>query len=288
MIAVIDYDAGNIKSVEKALIHLGADVSVTRNRDEIQRADKVILPGVGAFGDAMDKLESYGLDTVIREAVDKGKPFLGICLGLQLIFERSDEAPGVKGLSLLKGEILKIFETEKCDKVNIIAHSKGGLDSKYMIQNLGMEDGVASLTTLCTPHKGSPLASNILRAPKWILKIIAFFINFWYRIFGDKHPDSLAVCKQLAQSNDIEKETFLFSDKVYCQSYSSKMEKAKDDFVMGIPLMFSHYYEKGVDSDGAVSKESAVFGEYKGDAFDQSVSHTEITDFLTKKKKKET
>ena len=187
----------------------------------------------------------------------------------------------------LKGEILKIFETEKCDKVNIIAHSKGGLDSKYMIQNLGMEDGVASLTTLCTPHKGSPLASNILRAPKWILKIIAFFINFWYRIFGDKHPDSLAVCKQLAQSNDIEKETFLFSDKVYCQSYSSKMEKAKDDFVMGIPLMFSHYYEKGVDSDGAVSKESAVFGEYKGDAFDQSVSHTEITDFLTKKKKKE-
>ena len=187
----------------------------------------------------------------------------------------------------LKDEIIKILAIENCDKINIIAHSKGGLDAKYMIKSLDMEDGVASLTTLCTPHKGSPLASNILRAPKWILKIIAFFINFQYRLFGDRHPDSLAVCKQLAQSKDIEEETFFSSEKVYCQSYSSKMEKAKDDFVMGIPLMFSHYFEKNKDTDGAVSAESAVFGEYKGDAFDGSVSHTEITDFLTKKSKKE-
>ena len=108
MIAVIDYDAGNIKSVEKALMYLGADVKVTRSCEEILKADKVILPGVGAFGDAMDKLHSYGLVEVIHEVADKGTPFLGICLGLQLIFERSDEAPGVEGLSLLKGDILRI------------------------------------------------------------------------------------------------------------------------------------------------------------------------------------
>ncbi|MBQ7481174.1 MAG: imidazole glycerol phosphate synthase subunit HisH [Lachnospiraceae bacterium] len=108
MVAVIDYDAGNIKSVEKALVHLGADVVVTREPEKILNADKVILPGVGAFGDAMEKINGYGLEPVIHEVVDKGTPFLGICLGLQLMFERSDEAPSVKGLSLLKGEILRI------------------------------------------------------------------------------------------------------------------------------------------------------------------------------------
>lgn len=108
MVAVIDYDAGNIRSVEKALVHLGADVMVTREPEKILSAGKVILPGVGAFGDAMEKIRGYGLEPVIHEVVKKGTPFLGICLGLQLIFERSDEAPSVKGLSLLKGEILRI------------------------------------------------------------------------------------------------------------------------------------------------------------------------------------
>ena len=91
MIAIIDYDAGNIKSVEKALKYLGEDAVITRDREEILSADKVILPGVGAFGDAMSKLRQYGLDEVIRDVTAKGTPFLGICLGLQLLFERSDE-----------------------------------------------------------------------------------------------------------------------------------------------------------------------------------------------------
>lgn len=112
MIAIIDYDAGNIRSVEKALILLGQDVKVTGDRDEILAADKVILPGVGAFGDAMATIRTRGLEDVIRQVVDQGTPFLGICLGLQLLFERSDEAPGVKGLGILKGEILKIPEQE--------------------------------------------------------------------------------------------------------------------------------------------------------------------------------
>lgn len=108
MIAVIDYDAGNIKSVEKALIHLGQEVKITDNAREILSADKVVLPGVGAFGDAMGNLKRRGLDAVIRQAAERGTPFLGICLGLQLLFERSDEAPGTEGLGILPGEILKI------------------------------------------------------------------------------------------------------------------------------------------------------------------------------------
>ena len=108
MIAIIDYDAGNIKSVEKALNYLGQETVITRDRDEILRADKVILPGVGAFGDAMGKIRQYGLEPVIHEVIEKGTPFLGICLGLQLLFERSEETPGVSGLGVLKGEILRI------------------------------------------------------------------------------------------------------------------------------------------------------------------------------------
>ncbi len=112
MVAIIDYDAGNIKSVEKALRFLGQEAVVTRDRERIRKADKVILPGVGAFGDAMEKLSQYGLTEVIKETVDKGTPFLGICLGLQLLFDRSDEAPGVEGLGILKGKILRIPERE--------------------------------------------------------------------------------------------------------------------------------------------------------------------------------
>ena len=112
MVAIIDYDAGNIKSVEKALLHLGEEVIITRDREQILNSDKVILPGVGAFGDAMEKLRSYGLDKVIYEVVERKIPFLGICLGLQLLFEKSDETPGVEGLGVLKGEILRIPEKE--------------------------------------------------------------------------------------------------------------------------------------------------------------------------------
>ena len=110
MIAMIDYDAGNIKSVEKALKLLGQDVVITRNPEEILSADKVILPGVGAFGDAMSKLHEYGLVEVIKEVVERKIPFLGICLGLQLMFESSEETPGVEGLGILKGKILRIPE----------------------------------------------------------------------------------------------------------------------------------------------------------------------------------
>ncbi|MBQ7944694.1 MAG: imidazole glycerol phosphate synthase subunit HisH [Lachnospiraceae bacterium] len=112
MIAIIDYDAGNIKSVEKALISLGEEAVITRDKDEILAADHVILPGVGAFGDAMDKIRRYGLEEIIKEVVAKGTPFLGICLGLQLLFESSEETVGVEGLGILKGKIVKIPDNQ--------------------------------------------------------------------------------------------------------------------------------------------------------------------------------
>ena len=108
MIAIIDYDAGNLKSVEKALVRVGAEPVVTRDAKVITQADKVILPGVGAFGEAMEKLESFDLIDPIYKVVEKGTPFLGICLGLQLLFEYSEEKEGCKGLSLLKGGIKRI------------------------------------------------------------------------------------------------------------------------------------------------------------------------------------
>lgn len=112
MIAIIDYDAGNLKSVEKALLTLGQESVITRDFDTILRADKVILPGVGAFSDAMQNLKRYELDKVIREVVEKKTPFLGICLGLQLLFEESEESPGVEGLHILDGKILRIPDKE--------------------------------------------------------------------------------------------------------------------------------------------------------------------------------
>ena len=112
MVAIIDYDAGNIKSVEKAVNALGYEAVVTRDRSSILNAEHVILPGVGAFGDAMKKLHSYDLVEVIREVAANRTPFLGICLGLQLMFESSEEAPGVEGLSLLKGRIVRLPDTE--------------------------------------------------------------------------------------------------------------------------------------------------------------------------------
>lgn len=110
MIAIIDYDAGNIKSVEKAIQILGEEVIITRDRKHLKNAQGVILPGVGSFGDAMHKLQSYGLTDVIREIVSEDIPFLGICLGLHLLFESSEESPGVNGLGILPGEIVRFPE----------------------------------------------------------------------------------------------------------------------------------------------------------------------------------
>lgn len=136
MIAIIDYDAGNLKSVEKALQFLGQECVITRAFHEIKKADKVILPGVGSFGDAMSQLKKFELDKVIHEVAAEQKPFLGICLGLQLLFEGSEESDGVEGLHLLDGEIPRIPEQEGLKIPNIGWNSLDLQNNGRLFENL--------------------------------------------------------------------------------------------------------------------------------------------------------
>ena len=185
----------------------------------------------------------------------------------------------------LRDHVEKVLAETGADKVNLIVHSKGGLDSRYMINRLGMADKVASVTFLCTPHKGSRVATMLWGLPRPIKHLIAFWLNLWYRIFGDRHPDVLTVCDQLRHAPDGALE-HTENDGIFMQSYTTVLQKSRDDFVMGIPLRFSRRLEND-ESDGLVSVESAKFGEYRGHCTDESISHSEIVDFMVKKSKKE-
>ena len=203
MIAIIDYDAGNIKSVEKALQFLGQEVVITSDRETIMNADKAILPGVGAFGDAMNKLRERGLEEVIHDFVDTGKPFLGICLGLQLIFEKSEESPEATGLGLFKGTITKIPTTvngvsQKVPQIgwnNIVVNPDSkllaGLGENpyvYFVHSYYLEaensDEVAATTEYgvkidCAIEKGNVMATQFHpeKSSEVGLKILTNFIN---------------------------------------------------------------------------------------------------------------
>ena len=139
MIAIVDYDAGNIKSVEKALQFLEEEPKVTREKEVLLQADKVIVPGVGAFGDAMSKMHQYGLVEILREIAKKGTPILGICLGLQLFFESSEESPGVEGLGLLPGKIVRIPDKEGV-KIPHMGWNSIGINSSSRLLK-GIEEG---------------------------------------------------------------------------------------------------------------------------------------------------
>ena len=186
----------------------------------------------------------------------------------------------------LKRFIQRVMTETGAEKVNIIAHSKGGLDSKYMITQFDMEDKVASLTTLCTPHKGSIIASKIWELPSPIKRFCAFSIDSFYRIFlRDEHPNSMRACEQLRAVDESE-ETLQFSYKVYCQSYSTGIEKIHHCFIMALPMKMHHNAEI-LDNDGVVSEESAQFGCYRGKCLDIPVSHVQIIDLFSKKSQKE-
>ncbi|MBQ8381307.1 MAG: alpha/beta fold hydrolase [Clostridia bacterium] len=185
----------------------------------------------------------------------------------------------------LKKYVLKVLEETGAEKVNVIGHSKGGLDTKYMINELDMEDKVASLTTLCTPHRGSIVASWIWKLPGFIKRFMAFCINFVYKRIGDENPNALRACDQLRWVDESE-ETLRFSEKVYCQSYSTNLKRGRDCFILGIPMKLYRHFEK-LDNDGLVCHDSTKFGFYRGHCLDISVSHAQIVDLFTPKKKKE-
>ena len=187
----------------------------------------------------------------------------------------------------LKVQIQDILAKHNVDKVNIIAHSKGGLDSRYMIERLDMEDKVASLTTICSPHKGSHLATRLYSLPRWILNFVAFWINFWYKLCGDKRPDSLEVLRQLKEIPPEKYEDAVKCKSVYSQSYSAIMKKSSDDFVMGMPLRIIQKIETDDHSDGLVSVESCKWADYKGNCIDDPVSHSQLIDFMVGKEKRE-
>lgn len=171
MIAIIDYDAGNLKSVEKALCALGKQCIITRDYREILKADKVILPGVGAFATAMEQLKKYELDKVIYEVAANKTPFLGICLGLQLLFAGSEENSGVEGLHLLEGRILRIPDQEglKIPHIgwnSLTLHNQGrlfegqsGQPYVYFVHSYYLEAEDASIVTAKTEYGVSIHAS---------------------------------------------------------------------------------------------------------------------------------
>lgn len=221
---------------------------------------------MNAFGRIGDKLEEAGYDVYIADTDGFGR------------IETNAEQ--------LKAYVLSVMERTGAEKVNIIAHSKGGLDAKHMICTLGMEEHVASLTTLCTPHKGSIIASKIWTLPRPIKRAIAFMIDGFYKIImKDSHPDSLATCEQLMRVDESE-ETLAFSEKVYCQSYSTSIDRVRDCFIMALPMKFYKHFER-LDNDGLVSTESAKFANYRGKCLDIAVSHVQIIDLFSKKTQKE-
>ena len=210
--------------------------------------------------------------------------------GYTVYTSKIDAVGSVEGnAGQLKEEIGSILRHTGAEKVNLIAHSKGGLDAKWMIEHLGMAGRVASLTTLCTPHHGSPVASFVLKFPKFAVKTAAFFVNTFFRIFGDKKPDSYAACLELQRVESLAEETARSIPGVFCQSFSSTFRPGEKnaDFVTALPLLISRWMEKGKASDGMVPRDSAIFGEYRGDCLDGSISHTEIVDFMVRDKKRD-
>lgn len=202
-------------------------------------------------------------DFKFYRAFRKISNYLAQC-GVKVYVTNQDGVGSIKNNAGQLAEMVDIIlANEHSSKVNVIAHSKGGVDIRYMIKAYHMEDKVASLTTLSTPHHGSKLSTNILKMPKWMAKVVAFWINLFYKIFGDKNPDIIALAEDLT---DIKMEIFnkeiINSNKVYYQSYSADLDHKKN-FIMKIPHKISKYCEND-KTDGVVSVESSKWGEYQG------------------------
>lgn len=165
MIAVVDYGGGNLSSVLKAFEYLGADAVATSDAETVRAADKILLPGVGSFGDAVDSLRRNGLDTVLKEEIAKGKPFFGICLGMQLLFEESEESVGAKGLGLLKGAVKKFPPADKVPHIgwNDLSAVKSAFltEGSYVYFVHGYYADLCSETAAVTQYAGVRFTSAV-------------------------------------------------------------------------------------------------------------------------------
>lgn len=183
----------------------------------------------------------------------------------------------------LKQEIEKILEKENCEKVNIIAHSKGGVDCRYMISRLDMADRVASLTTLSTPHHGSGLSQKLLQMPHFMAKTIALSTDTFYRILGDKQPDILLLGQELTgDAMERFNEAVPNAPTVYYQSFSSTAPHKKA-FLRFIPYQISRYCEQD-DTDGMVAVKSSQWGNYRG-CISTELDHFKMVGVYGSKKK---
>ncbi len=183
----------------------------------------------------------------------------------------------------LKEEILAILKKENCQKVNIIAHSKGGLDARYMISQLDMGQYVASLTTLSTPHHGSGLSEYLLRMPRWIARVIVFFVNGIFRIFGDRQPDFLRLGQELTtDAMAAFNEAVPNIRSVYYQSFSS-VAPHKNAFLLFVPYEISRYCEQD-DTDGMVAVKSSRWGNYRG-PIGEEIDHFKMVGIYGTKRK---
>ena len=183
----------------------------------------------------------------------------------------------------LKEEVNRILEKENCEKVNLIAHSKGGLDARYMISQLDMADRVASLTTLSTPHHGSGLSAKLLKMPQFMAKTIAFFTDTFYKILGDEQPDILLLGQEITgEAMEAFNETILNAPQVYYQSYSSTAPHKKA-FLRFIPYQISRYCEQD-DTDGMVAVNSSQWGNYRG-SISAELDHFKMVGVYGSKKK---
>lgn len=206
--------------------------------------------------------------------------------GYRVYIADTDGVGDIENNSLqLKEQIEQILKKEGAEKINIIAHSKGGLESVYMIKNLEMGQKIASLTTLCTPYKGSAVATFVNRLPAFLLGAFVFCCNVFYKLLGDKKPNFRRALEELDVSvasmpDDVE----IFRG-IYLQSYSCAMKSAMSDPVLAISFLISTNDEKDI-SDGMVSKTSAQYINYRGDCIDESISHNEIICYLTRRRKK--
>ncbi len=182
--------------------------------------------------------------------------------------------------AIIRENIMEILHDTGAEKVNIIAHSNGGLDSRYVIQSLNMAPYVASLTTICTCHHGSKTIDRLLCLPKPLFHIAAFFVNGFFRIMGDKKPDFNQVCRQFSTAFCKEfNEKNPDADTVVYRSYAAKMKSGRSDFLLMVPYWVVKKYDG--DNDGLVSVESAKWGDFAGVLEGQNrrgISHSDAVD----------